>query len=256
VAAPRERHKTKHRAMNRAETSPSIDNYRWRADAADRMRTLLLAALVSAVAASWTAGVARVARPCRREAVAACPAPLHTMPRRVVRRRLDAVSPVEMCAAVGSISPSQGGFQSGYGIRNKARLLRRSWVIWTCCIWQGWKVLLVRRKYMSNPKSLEAAEARRKLAADLRDTLIRLGPTFIKARTRPASPNGRETCSFQCWEDVVGRRRLWLTPARGLQPVSVRHPLRQARASFSHLCRATPCSGRPAALHARGRFGA
>jgi len=33
---------------------------------------------------------------------------------------------------------------------------------------------------MSNPKSPEAAEARRKLAADLRDTLIRLGPTFIK----------------------------------------------------------------------------
>lgn len=158
------------------------------AELADGMRrTLLLAAWASAGAASWTAGVARVARSCPTGAAPACSTALHASPQRFARRRLDGVAPVEMCAAVGSISPSQSGFQSGFGIRNKARLLRRSWVIWTCCIWQGWKVLLLRRKYMSNPKSPEAAEARRKLAADLRDTLIRLGPTFIKARARSAA---------------------------------------------------------------------
>jgi len=87
-----------------------------------------------------------------------------------------------MCDAVGSVAPLEqpGRWSSGLGIRNRLRLLRRSWVIWSCCVLQAWRVFVLRRKYADRRESPEAVEARRVLAAGLRDTLIRLGPTFIK----------------------------------------------------------------------------
>ena len=92
------------------------------------------------------------------------------------------VQPASMCDAVGSVAPLEqpGRWSSGLGIRNRLRLLRRSWVIWSCCVLQAWRVFVLRRKYADRRESPEAVEARRVLAAGLRDTLIRLGPTFIK----------------------------------------------------------------------------
>ena len=65
--------------------------------------------------------------------------------------------------------------------RNK--LLRRFWtvkrscLIWGCVAGQAWGVFLLRRQRLRGAKKVAA---NRKLAANLRDTLILLGPTFIK----------------------------------------------------------------------------
>ena len=47
------------------------------------------------------------------------------------------------------------------------------------------KVAVVKRRYKKrSARDPELIAARRKLAGELRDTLIRLGPTFIKVRRR------------------------------------------------------------------------
>jgi len=161
-----------------------INTFRAERDARARgMRTALLAAFISASAAGWTAGTARTAR-LHQDRVA--PAKVGALQLTVLplrrERSLELRATVQMCAAVGSIAEVDDRFKSGFGLRNKARLLRRSWVIWSCCVFQAVKCLSVRRKYANKPDSPEAVEARRDLAAGLRDTLIRLGPTFIKVR--------------------------------------------------------------------------
>ena len=66
------------------------------------------------------------------------------------------------------------------GLRRKFRLVRRSALIWRCVFVQLCKTALCRRRFKTTPTSPEAVSARRKLAGELRDTLVRLGPTFIK----------------------------------------------------------------------------
>ncbi|EOD24035.1 hypothetical protein EMIHUDRAFT_435521 [Emiliania huxleyi CCMP1516] len=141
-------------------------------------RSVAMLLLSASASGSWTAGTGvgpaiGIGRHASRPAMApriGCPLP---QPR---------VQPASMCDAVGSVAPLEqpGRWSSGLGIRNRLRLLRRSWVIWSCCVLQAWRVFVLRRKYADRRESPEAVEARRVLAAGLRDTLIRLGPTFIK----------------------------------------------------------------------------
>jgi len=66
-------------------------------------------------------------------------------------------------------------------LRRLMRLLSRSCLIWRCAAKQLIKVAIVKRRYKrSAVTDPDLIAARRQLAVDLRDTLIRLGPTFIK----------------------------------------------------------------------------
>ena len=66
-------------------------------------------------------------------------------------------------------------------LRRLLRLLRRSYLIWRCAAKQLIKVAIVKRRFKYSPRTdPKFIAARRKLAVDLRDTLIMLGPTFIK----------------------------------------------------------------------------
>ena len=56
-------------------------------------------------------------------------------------------------------------------------MVRRSCYIWGSAAMLGAKLALLRRRGL---RGAELVGARKQLAADLRDTLIRLGPTFIK----------------------------------------------------------------------------
>ena len=67
------------------------------------------------------------------------------------------------------------------GLRRLLRLISRSCLIWRCAAVQLVKVAMVKRRYKKrSARDPELIAARRKLAGELRDTLIRLGPTFIK----------------------------------------------------------------------------
>lgn len=131
--------------------------------AGPRMRATLLAALAAA-AAGWKAGAPATTR-AHWEGVAAAPGlaapallPSLLLPR--PQPLSSARARVHMCSAVASIEPIEPRkrlFRSGFGLRNKARLLRRSWVIWSCCVLQAWKVLNLRRVYRTAPKLTKRA---------------------------------------------------------------------------------------------------
>jgi len=81
-------------------------------------------------------------------------------------------------AATGGsgVEPSRRG-----SLRRLMRLLSRSCLIWSCAAKQLIKVAIVKRRYKRSPVTdPKLIAARRQLAVDLRDTLILLGPTFIK----------------------------------------------------------------------------
>jgi len=66
-------------------------------------------------------------------------------------------------------------------LRRLLRLLSRSCLIWRCAAKQLIKLAIVKRRFKYSPRTdPKFIAARRKLAVDLRDTLILLGPTFIK----------------------------------------------------------------------------
>jgi len=67
------------------------------------------------------------------------------------------------------------------GLSRWVRLVRRSCLIWQCVLVHLIKVALFKRQYARrNERDPEVIETRKKMAGELRDSLIRLGPTFIK----------------------------------------------------------------------------
>lgn len=87
-----------------------------------------------------------------------------------------------VAAAGRRLSATPQAAPRGRGPFGKARKLawsvRRSGLIWRCALIQLWRVLNLRRR--TSLKGAALVEKRRELAAKLRDTLIVLGPTFIK----------------------------------------------------------------------------
>lgn len=61
------------------------------------------------------------------------------------------------------------------------RMVSRTFLIWQSVLVQLIKVALVKRRFARrSDRDPELVAARRRLAAELRDTLVRLGPTFVK----------------------------------------------------------------------------
>ena len=87
---------------------------------------------------------------------------------------------VRMMAAEAAVPVAPDPSRRG-SLRRLMRLLSRSCLIWRCAAKQLIKVAIVKRRYKrSAVTDPDLIAARRQLAVDLRDTLIRLGPTFIK----------------------------------------------------------------------------
>jgi len=72
------------------------------------------------------------------------------------------------------------GFRPIRRMKSAIGAVFRTLFIWRCIFVQLWCITNCRRRFSAAPDSAEAIEGRRQVAANLRDTLIRLGPTFIK----------------------------------------------------------------------------
>ena len=89
-----------------------------------------------------------------------------------------------IAAAEGALEVS--GTTSAVATRRRGlpwlmRMVSRSILIWQSVFVQLIKVALVKRRFATRgERDPDLVAARRRLAAELRDTLIRLGPTFVK----------------------------------------------------------------------------
>ena len=131
-------------------------------------RLVLHGALVAA-AAAWAPAVPRPSTAIHASRCVHASAGALTPPRAVRMMASEVSVPV-------APKPARRG-----SLRRLLRLLRRSYLIWRCAAKQLIKVAIVKRRFKYSPRTdPKFIAARRKLAVDLRDTLIMLGPTFIK----------------------------------------------------------------------------